>query len=93
MARSATAAPLPRDVSLLITNVGLPGGMNGRQLAEVVREKRPHLQVLFITGYAENAVLNHGHLTHGMHMMSKPFQLDAFARKVGELIGAEPGRI
>lgn len=74
------------EIDLLITDVGLPHGMNGRQLAEAVRSKRPELEVLFITGYAENAVLNHGHLDHGMHMMSKPFQLEAFARKVADLI-------
>jgi CheY-like chemotaxis protein len=74
------------SIALLITDVGLPGGMNGRQLAEAVREKRPDLDVLFITGYAENAVFNHGHLDRGMHMMSKPFQMDAFAAKVADLI-------
>jgi signal transduction histidine kinase/CheY-like chemotaxis protein len=75
-----------QPIALLITDVGLPGGMNGRQLAEAVREKLPNLDVLFITGYAENAVLNHGHLAHGMHMMNKPFQMDAFAAKVAQLI-------
>jgi signal transduction histidine kinase/ActR/RegA family two-component response regulator len=73
-------------ISLLITDVGLPGGMNGRQVADAARVSRPDLQVLFITGYAENAVLNHGHLDHGMHVMTKPFQADTFARRVKELI-------
>jgi PAS domain S-box-containing protein len=76
-----------RQINLLITDVGLPNGMNGRQLAEAARLSRPNLDVLFITGYAENAVLNHGHLEHGMHVMTKPFQMDMFARKVKELIG------
>jgi signal transduction histidine kinase/CheY-like chemotaxis protein len=75
-----------QPIALLITDVGLPGGMNGRQLAEAVREHRPELEVLFITGYAENAVFNHGHLERGMHMMNKPFQMDAFAEKVAGLI-------
>jgi len=74
-------------ISLLITDVGLPGGMNGRQLAEAVRETLPDLEILFITGYAENAVLNHGHLAPGMHVMTKPFQMDSFARRVKALIG------
>ncbi|HWT43243.1 MAG TPA: PAS domain-containing protein [Sphingopyxis sp.] len=74
-------------ISLLITDVGLPGGMNGRQLAETVRETLPDLEILFITGYAENAVLNHGHLAPGMHVMTKPFQMDSFARRVKALIG------
>jgi len=52
-------------VKLLITDVGLPGGMNGRQLADAARIDNPKLEVLFITGYAENAVLNHGHLASG----------------------------
>jgi PAS domain S-box-containing protein len=76
-----------RTISLLVTDVGLPGGMNGRQLADAAREKRPDMQVLFITGYAENAVLNHGHLDHGMHVMTKPFAVEDFARRIDSLIG------
>ncbi|MGV3575214.1 MAG: PAS domain-containing protein [Devosia sp.] len=79
---------MPRNISLLITDVGLPGVMNGRQLADAARQTRPKLEVLFITGYAENAVLNHGHLDAGMHVMTKPFQMDAFARRVKALIPA-----
>jgi PAS domain S-box-containing protein len=75
-----------RHISLLITDVGLPGGMNGRQVADAARVSRPGLEVLFITGYAENAVLNHGHLDQGMHVLTKPFQMDAFARRVKDLI-------
>jgi len=75
------------EIDLLVTDVGLPGGMNGRQLADAVRVSRPDLEVLFVTGYAENAVLNHGHLERGMHVMTKPFLSDAFARKVKDLLG------
>ncbi len=75
-----------RPIDLLVTDVGLPGGMNGRQLADAVRINRPDLRVLFVTGYAENAVLNHGHLDHGMHVMTKPFLSDAFARRVRDLL-------
>jgi len=75
-----------RTIDLLITDVGLPGGMNGRQLADAAREQRPDLQVLFVTGYAENAVLNHGHLQHGMHVMTKPFVMETFARRVRDLL-------
>jgi PAS domain S-box-containing protein len=76
----------PRPISLLITDVGLPGGMNGRQLADAARTARPGLEVLFITGYAENAVLNHGHLEPGMHVITKPFPMETFARRVKSLI-------
>lgn len=78
----------PQPLSLLITDVGLPGGMNGRQVADAARLARPRLQVLFITGYAENAVLNHGHLDGGMHVMTKPFQIDVFTRRVKDLVAA-----
>ncbi len=73
-------------LDLLITDVGLPGGMTGRQLAEAGRLSRPTLNVLFITGYAENAVLNHGHLAAGMHVLTKPFSLVGLARRIKDLI-------
>lgn len=75
-----------QPIDLLVTDVGLPRGMNGRQLADAARVQRPGLEVMFITGYAENAVLNHGHLEPGMHIMTKPFEMEAFARRVRELI-------
>ncbi len=76
----------PQPIDLLITDVGLPGGTNGRQVADAARVSRPELRVLFITGYAENAVLNHGHLDPGMQVLTKPFQIEALARRVRELI-------
>jgi PAS domain S-box-containing protein len=73
-------------VDLLITDVGLPGGLNGRQVADAARQKRPDLKVLFITGYAENAVLSHGHLEPGMHVLTKPFSMDAMGQRISELM-------
>ena len=73
-------------VDLLVTDVGLPGGMNGRQVADAAREMRPGLKVLFITGYAETAVLSHGHLDPGMHVLTKPFAIDALAERMRSLI-------
>ena len=75
-------------IDLLITDVGLPGGMNGRQVADAARVARPNLKVLFITGYAENAVIGNGHLEAGMHVITKPFVMDALANKVREMIDA-----
>ena len=73
-------------VDLLVTDVGLPGGMNGRQLADAARVVRPSLMVLFITGYAENAVVSHGHLDPGMHVLPKPFAMEALASRIKALI-------
>ena len=75
-------------IDLLVTDVGLPGGMNGRQVADAARLLRPELKVLFITGYAENAVLSHGHLDPGMHVLTKPFAMEALASRIRGLIGA-----
>jgi PAS domain S-box-containing protein len=74
------------NIALLITDVGLPGGMNGRQLAEAVRIRRKDLKVLFITGYAENAAVNGGHLEHGMQILTKPFAMSALANKVRNML-------
>jgi CheY-like chemotaxis protein len=73
-------------IDLLITDVGLPGGMNGRQMADAGREVRPGLRTLFITGYAENAVIGNGHLAPGMQVLTKPFAIDTLAAKVQELM-------
>ncbi len=73
-------------VDLRVTDVGLPGGLNGRQLADAARAARPELRVLFITGYAENSVLSHGQLEPGMHVMTKPFAMEALASRIRELI-------
>ena len=74
------------QIDLLITDVGLPGGLNGRLVAEAGRAARPGLKVLFITGYAENAVFNHGHLDSRMHVLTKPFSIAGLARQIRELV-------
>jgi CheY-like chemotaxis protein len=80
-----------RRVDLLVTDVGLPGGMNGRQLADAAMAARPDLQVLFITGYAETAVVGGGHLRPGMHVVTKPFALDTLGRRIREIITGGDG--
>lgn len=74
-------------IDLLITDVGLPGHVNGRQLADAVRAKRGDLKVLFITGYAENAAVGHGRLERGMEILTKPFPMRALANKVRDMLG------
>jgi PAS domain S-box-containing protein len=73
-------------VDLLITDVGLPGGMNGRQVAEAARKLQPDLKVLFITGYAENAAIGNGLLGPGMDVAAKPFVVTEFAAKVRDIL-------
>ncbi len=76
-------------IDLLITDVGLPGGMNGRQMADAGRELRPGLPTIFITGYAENAVISHGYLPPGMRVLTKPFSIEGLVLQVRELLQAK----
>ncbi|WP_040268380.1 response regulator [Pseudomonas rhodesiae] len=85
-----TAVPIIQSdqrIDLLISDVGLPG-MNGRQLAEIGRQLRPDLKVLFITGYAEHAAVRGGFLDPGMQLITKPFTFDLLTAKVREMICA-----
>jgi CheY-like chemotaxis protein len=77
----------PARVDLLISDVGLPGGMNGRQMADAARARRTDLKVLFITGYAETAVIGNGSLGPGMEVMTKPFSLEALALRIKAMTG------
>jgi PAS domain S-box-containing protein len=74
-----------RRIDLLVTDVGLPG-LNGRQVADAGRQLRPGLQVLFMTGYAENAALASGFLEPGMQMVTKPFAMEVLASRIREMI-------
>nr|WP_283099425.1 ATP-binding protein [Pseudomonas sp. MWU15-20650] len=85
-----TAVPIiesDQRIDLMISDVGLPG-MNGRQLAEIGRQLRPELKVLFITGYAEHAAVRGGFLDPGMQLITKPFTFDLLTAKVREMIQA-----
>jgi PAS domain S-box-containing protein len=73
-------------IDLLVTDVGLPGGMNGRQLADYGRTARPTLKILFITGYAEKAAMGIDGLDKGMAILTKPFAMDGLAARIKELI-------
>ncbi|RYE70896.1 MAG: response regulator, partial [Hyphomicrobiales bacterium] len=79
-----------RRVDLLVSDVGLPGGMNGRQLADAARALDASLQVLFITGYAETAVARSGSLEAGMRVLTKPFTMDQLCTEVNAMV-AESG--
>jgi PAS domain S-box-containing protein len=73
-------------IDLLVTDVGLPGGMNGRQMADAGLQIRPELKVLFITGYAEQAALGDGQLRPGMAVLTKPFAVETMAARIREML-------
>lgn len=73
-------------IDLLITDVGLPNGMTGRQVADAARQHRPDLKVLFATGHAENVFLSQGQLDRGMHVITKPFVMEVLASKVRNIM-------
>ena len=75
-----------KRIDLLITDIGLPGGLNGRQVVDAARQARPDLKVLFITGFAENAAIGNGFLAPGMAVITKPFVLTALSQKIRDLI-------
>ncbi len=74
-------------IDLLVTDVGLPNGMNGRQVADAARELRPDLKIIFVTGYAENAVLSHGHLDANMQIVTKPFDMAVLSNRIQGMVG------
>ncbi len=74
---------------LLLTDVGLPSGMNGRQLADEARRRRADLKVLFTSGYARNAIVHHGRLDPGVEFITKPFTYAALATKVRRMLDAK----
>ncbi len=78
-------------IDLLITDIGLPGGLNGRQMADAARRTRPELRVLFITGYA-GAVVGYGQLDPGMHVLAKPFAMATLASKIRSVLAPDRSR-
>lgn len=79
------------QIALLFTDVILPGGMNGRELANEVKKLRPELPVLFATGYTRNAIIHHGRLDTDVDLLTKPFTTEALARKVRQVLDGKTG--
>jgi PAS domain S-box-containing protein len=79
------------EIVLLFTDVGLPGGTNGRQLADAAQTLRPDLKVLFTSGYARNAIVHDGRLEQGVQLITKPFTYAALASKLSEVLAAPVG--
>jgi CheY-like chemotaxis protein len=74
------------DVRLLFTDVGLPGPLNGRQLAEAALRVRPDLKALYTTGYARNAIVHNGRLDPGLELIVKPFGYAELAAKLRRIL-------
>jgi CheY-like chemotaxis protein len=77
------------DIVLLFTDVVLPDGMNGRQLADEALRRRPGLKVLFTTGYTRNAIIHNGKLDDGVHLLSKPFTYADLAAKLHRIFSED----
>ena len=75
-------------IDLLFTDVVMPGGMTGRQVADAAKQRRPTLKILFTSGYTENSITHHGRLDTGVHFLSKPFRRQELALKVREALEA-----
>ncbi|HJU17269.1 MAG TPA: ATP-binding protein [Stellaceae bacterium] len=76
------------DIALLFTDVGLPGGLNGRQLAEEAQRRRPGIKILYTTGYARNAIVHQGRLDPGVELINKPFTYAALAARIRAVLDA-----
>jgi len=76
-------------IDLLFSDIGLPGGVNGRQLADEAQSRRPKLKVIFTTGYTRNAVIHHGRLDPGVALIQKPFTQPVLASKVKQVLAAD----
>jgi signal transduction histidine kinase len=90
-ARDANAALQALEsvpVDLLFTDVGLPDGLNGRELADEAQRRKPGLRVLFTTGYTRNAIIHHGRLDPGVDLLPKPFTQSNLTDKIRQALRA-----
>jgi CheY-like chemotaxis protein len=74
-------------IDLLFTDVVMPGGMTGRELADAATAQHPSLRVLYTSGYTENAIVHHGRLDAGVKLLAKPYRRAELARAVREVLG------
>ncbi len=84
-----------QHIDLLFTDVVMPGTMKSTELAERARQLQPRIKVLFTSGYSENAIVHHGRLDVGVHLITKPYKRDQLARRMRQLLDGEaaPGGV
>ena len=75
-------------IDLLFTDIVMPGGMNGRQLADEACRRRPGIKVLFTSGYTENAIVHHGRLDPGVLLLAKPYRKQQLAQMIRSALSA-----
>jgi CheY-like chemotaxis protein len=78
-----------RPFDLLFTDVIMPGGMTGRQLADAVAKLRPGMKVLYTSGYTDNAIVHHGRLDEGVLLLTKPYRKSQLALMVRQALGGD----
>ena len=78
------------DIDLLVTDVIMPGGTSGRELARRLSETNQGIRVLYVSGYADDAIAHRGVLEEGAHFLAKPFSVEALSSKVREVLDAAP---
>ena len=76
------------EFDLLFTDMIMPGGMNGRELAEAVRQRRREVKVLYTSGYTDNAIVHEGHLDPGVALLRKPYRKSDLAQKIREVLAS-----
>ena len=81
---------LMNNIDLLFTDIVMPGSMNGRRLADLALKLRPGIKVLFTSGYTENAIVHHGRLDRGVHLLNKPYRRQELAAKVRKVLDENP---
>jgi CheY-like chemotaxis protein len=77
-----------QPIDLMVTDVVMPGGMTGRQLADLAQRQRPNLKTLYTSGYTEDSISHQGKLDPGVHFLSKPFRRQDLAIKIRAVLDA-----
>jgi CheY-like chemotaxis protein len=77
------------EISLLLPDIIMPGGMNGCELADIAVRRHPRLKILFTTGYSRDAIVHHGRLDPGIRLITKPFTFEHLAKRVRQCLDDE----
>ena len=79
-------AQYSETIDLLLTDVVMPGGMSGKGLADKISQNKPHLKVVYMSGYSDEVIAHHGVLNPSVTFLQKPFQFNALSRKLRQVL-------